>query len=400
MPTTFPPREIPNGRIVAGGPLCADSGYTADSAFEQLLEQKFGYKVRPEVALTSNEDSGTEVEQLLSLIELRFDVLEWYLDKHDPDVAHATIFLLNILQHYFWNEKPVKEAWKRIDEGIGRIEDQTDNIVLMSDHGCSPVHTVFHINTWLENDGYLDTETGLTTYLKGAGLTKERVSAIVERLGIRTLARGLPRSVKNMFPQEDEGAKREAKSRMIDWNATEVVGSGQGPLYFKSGSKKEAIKADIAEKLTALNTPSGQPVASEVFDKEDAYQGKHLNTAPDQVIDQAPGIHISDGVGVDTVFDDPSRWNAENDRDGLFLVAGEAFSSGNRESISIKDIAPTVLHLMDLSIPRDMEGNVLDVFESKEIDPEYREPINITGEKISTGSEVEGRLEDLGYIGQ
>lgn len=398
MPTTYPPRDVSGGRIIAGGPLCADSGFTVDSEFERLLEDKFGYKVRPDVALTSNENSEQEVEAILSLIEIRFDVLEWYLDEHDPDIAHVTIFLLNILQHYFWDGPPVKEAWKRIDEGLGRIEDQTQNLVLMSDHGCSPVDTVFHVNAWLENEGYLTTETSLTTYLARFGLTKERVSAATERLGVRTLARNLPRSFKNVFPQEDEGAKREAKSSLIDWDETEVVGSGQGPVYLKD--RTDIRKTDLVEKLTALKTPTGQPVASTIYTKEEAYSGKNLDIAPELIIKQAPGIHISDGIGVEEVFTPPSRWDAENDRDGLFLAVGDDFSAGSLDQISIKDIAPTLLYLMDVPIPRDMEGEVLDIFETDLEEVSYQKPIDIRREKASTETAVEDRLEDLGYIGQ
>lgn len=399
MPTTYPPRDILGGRVVAGGPLCADSDFTVDSDFEQKLKKEFGYKVRPEIALTSSEDSEEEVNAILSLIELRFDVLEWYLDEYDPEFAHITIFLLNILQHYFWNGDPAREAWELIDERIGDIEDRTRNLVLMSDHGCSPVDTIFHVNRWLQQEGYLTTETGLTVYLSKLGVTKETVSNAVETLGIRRFARKLPRSVKNVFPQEDEGAKREAKANMIDWESSLAVASGQGPLYVKEDGN-EALSAEIAEKIEKLETPNGRPVSSTVYTREQAYSGQFMERAPELIIEQGEGVHISDGVGIEDVFNAPSRWSADNDRDGLFLAVGEDISTGRIDRISIKDIAPTVLHLMNVPIPRDMEGDVLDIFADDRPDVEYREPIHITEERRGTEDAVEERLEDLGYIGQ
>lgn len=399
MPTTYPPRDIPGGRIVAGGPLCADSGFTVNPDFEQELKKQFAYKVRPEIALTSVENSDEAVDAILSLIDLRFDVLEWYLNEYDPEFAHITIFLLNILHHYFWNGDPVREAWELIDDRIGDIEDRTRNLVLMSDHGCSPVDTVFHVNRWLQEEGYLTTEPGLTVYLNELGMTKERVSNAVEMLGIRRLARKLPRSVKNVFPQEDEGAKREAKSNMIDWATSRAVASGQGPLYVKHDGNG-TLSAEIAQKIEQLETPNGRPVATTVYKREQAYSGRYMEDAPELIIEQGEGIHISDGVGLENVFSAPSRWSAENDRDGLFLATGEDISEGSIDRISIKDIAPTVLQLMDVPIPRDMEGDVLDIFPGDRPDIEYREPITITKDRSSTEGAVKQRLEDLGYIGQ
>jgi len=400
MPTTYPPRDIPNGRLVAGGPLCGNTGYTTDTEFERELERRFNYKVRPEIALTAAEDSEAEVEAILSLIDLRFDVLEWYLDEYNPEFAHVTIFLLNILQHYFWDGNPTKEAWMLIDERLGAIADRSDNLLLMSDHGCSPVDTVFHINQWLEEEGYLQTEAGLSIYLNKLGVTKERVSDIVEAFRVRSLAKKLPRSVKNVFPQAEEGAKREAKSSLIDWDATVAVASGQGPLYVKE--EPEDVTAEIAAKLEELETADGRPIASAVYTRDQAYSGRFLADAPELIVDQAKGVHISDGVGLNETFSPPSRWSAENDRNGLFLAVGDDIAAGTIDQISIKDIAPTVLHLVDAGVPRDMEGEVLNVFvdERANADTSFRDPITVAGERSGPSGSVEERLGDLGYIGQ
>lgn len=398
MPTTYPPRDIPGGHLVAGGPLCGDSGYVADPEFERELEERFGYAVRPETALTSAEDSDAEVKAILSLMELRFDVLEWYLDEYDPHFAHVTIFMLNILQHYFWNGEPTEAAWRMIDERLGAIEEQTDNLVIMSDHGCSPVDTVFHVNRWLQSKGYLKTEMGLSLYLNRLGVTKEQVSNLAEAFGVRRLARKLPRKIKNVFPQAEEGAKREAKSNTIDWDASVAVASGQGPLYVKEGQGD--LAAEIAGKIESLETSAGDRVASMVYTREQVYTGQFLDDAPELVIDQAPGIHISDGVGLTETFIPPARWSAENDRNGLFLAVGDNFTRGTIEEISIRDIAPTILQSMGLPVPGDMEGAILDVLEDDFCEVEYREPITVGDRGVGTESAVEDRLENLGYIGQ
>jgi len=403
MPTTYPPRDIPNGDLVAGGPLCADDGYASDPELERALESEFPYRVRPERALTGTEDSDAEVQAILDLIETRFDVLEWYIDKHDPEFAHVTIFLLNILQHYFWRDDPVRRAWELIDERIGRLLNETRNVILMSDHGCSSVDTVFHINQWLAEAGYLTTTASVSTVLDRLNITKERMSALAEALQIRTLARKAPDTLKNLFPQEGEGAKREAKASIVDWENSVALASGQGPLYVSPDCSAETLD-QLIQDIAGLQTPDGRPVATAVFRKEDVYSGQCIDIAPEIIIEQAPGIHIADGIGHQSIFTEPSRWNAENDRDGLFLASGPDIKSGELGRISIKDIAPTILHLNGLDVPTDMEGEVLDVFVDGSIpevdDIDERQTIQVGKRSAHDSGAVEDRLEDLGYLGQ
>lgn len=405
MPTTFPPRNVPNGDIIAGGPLCADSGYTSDPSLEGELRDRFSYKVRPALSLTNTENSEDEVEAILDLIDLRFDVLEWYIEEHDPKFAHVTLFLLNLLQHYFWNDEPVHRAWKRIDERIGKFIEPNRNIVLMSDHGCNQVDAVFHINQWLEEQGYLTTRTGISTMLDKIGLTKERATRVVEAIGARSLAKKAPSSLKNLLPQEGEGAKREAKSNMVAWDDSLTLASGQGPVYLnlKHAHSGAQFREQLIDELSQLRTPDDRPVANRVLTKEEAYSGRSLDIAPDIVIEQAPGIHISDGVGHGQVFSEPSRWNAENERDGLFLAHGPNIKSDVLAPVSILDIAPTILHLHSMAVPTDMEGEVLSIFTDDVRGPdavETREPLTVDNWGTGDAGIVEQRLEDLGYIGQ
>jgi hypothetical protein len=86
------------------------------------------------------------------------------------------------------------------------------------------------------------------------------------------------------------------------------------------------------------------------------------------------------------------------------LACGPDIRSGELDKISIKDIAPTALHLSGVAVPTDMEGDVLDIFtEDSEIETtsvKKRRPIDIHDSAIGGSEEVEQRLEDLGYLGQ
>ena len=44
---------------------------------------------------------------------------------------------------------------------------------------------------------------------------------------------------------------------------------------------------------------------------------------------------------------------------GIFIAAGEAFRGINLETVSILDIAPTIMALYDIEIPPEVDGRVL-----------------------------------------
>jgi len=95
----------------------------------------------------------------VDLIDDRFDTFRELLADRPVDVAHLTVFYVNVLQHFFWRDDVTKRAWKVIDEHIGEVRDAYPDatLYLMSDHGCTDVDTVFHANSWLEQEGYLVT---------------------------------------------------------------------------------------------------------------------------------------------------------------------------------------------------------------------------------------------------
>lgn len=404
MPTTYPPRDIPEGNIIAGGPLCADSGFTVDAALEKTLESKFDYRVFPETTFHTKDGTKEEIQTTLEVLESRFDVAEWYLDEHDPDFFHMTVFLLNYIQHFFWDGPPLKEAWKIIDDRLGALEDRCDNLVLMSDHGSNEINTIFYVNNWLRDEGYLDTGSDISDTFGRLGITQERMVKLVNLLGFRDIAKAAPDFLKSLFPEE-EGTKRQAKARIVQWDDSAALASGQGPVYVSPFlSDREHVIDELQQKLEVLSTPGGRPVAARVYRGSEVYHGPYADVGPDLVIQQAPGVHVTDGIGNSGQFTEPTRWRAENDRNGIFLATGTDIQRTDLGTVSILDIAPTLLHLNGLDVPTDMEGEVLNVFADGSTPAttpvSTRDPLSFEDGDRSDADAVESRLEDLGYLEQ
>jgi arylsulfatase A-like enzyme len=91
--------------------------------------------------------------------------------------------------------------------------------------------------------------------------------------------------------------------------------------------------------------------------------------------------------------------------EGIFIGTGPGFQTGAKpENANLLDIAPTVLHLLGVPVPEDMDGRVL----TEVLEPSLRH--TITGSGTETASEtgeayteeedeaIQQRLADLGYM--
>jgi predicted AlkP superfamily phosphohydrolase/phosphomutase len=424
-PSTYPPKSI-DGFVVAGGPDASettyrslDTGFATPPEVEQLLREELDYRVHPSPMISPTEKGAAEVEAVLDLIELRFEAAERLLDREDPDFLHLTVFYSMALQHYFWDGEPVRRAWERIDENLGRFLDERHDILVMSDHGTWHVDTVFYVNAWLAEQGYLATDGGVDELLGSVGITKERALSVTKRLGItETLAKVVPERVQRLVPWE-EGVKRDRVLSVLDWEQTTAVASNQGPIYLtmdRSDPRYEATRDELVRKLEAVTHPeTGERLVKSVYRGEEYYDGPYADRAPDLLLDQGRNVHVSDAVGPQTPIAEEGVWAGGNMPEGIFLFSGPSFrAEGLRDRASITDLAPTLLHAMGAAVPDDLDGEVLDVFEPG-TDPaeravEHRSPLptphadaegatatDPPGGGDEDGS-VEQRLADLGYL--
>jgi predicted AlkP superfamily phosphohydrolase/phosphomutase len=397
LPMTYPPFDV-DGFMVAGGPGSEQDDYTSPSALAEELDDA-GYRVHPEQPVNSDRDDQAAAG-IVDLVDDRLDTFRELVAERDPDVAHCTVFYINVLQHFYWRDEVTRRAWIRIDEHVGAIREEYPEatLVLMSDHGCKDVDTVFFVNSWLERAGHLATDRSVDDLLGRLGVNKKRVSSLAHDLGVHGLITSLtPGWVERLVPDDETGAKREQKLEKVRWSETDAIASGQGLVY--TVGDDDRFRDELTDQLAELESEvTGDPVARRVYHREDIYEGPYLDDAPEIVFDQTPGVHTTDAIGDNPVFSSAGHWRAENVRTGLFLADGPDVSAEEPldASVSITDVMPTVLHSVGSPIPSDVDGDVLSIFDGQ--DPSYREPIERQSGAGRSGEAVEDRLEDLGYL--
>jgi len=408
-PTTYPPKPV-DGVLVAGGPDAGETDYTHPKSLEAILESELDYKVRPQNILTS-VDTVTEstINEYLDAIESRFDLAEWTIENRDVEFVHLTVFASNVFHHYYWDHEYTLRAWQRIDQRLGELMDAGHDLLLMADHGATEIKWEFNLNRWLEREGYLSVDRGMSSTFKRVGLTRDRAAAFLDVLPFHeTLLRVIPDEVINSVPDDEGHLPKSTKNDRIDWTQTQAVASGQGPVYVVAGDERhEEITSELADRLRDIRDPDGHRVFADVYRGKEVYHGPQTALGPALVVDMNHGYHVPGSIGEET-FSRPKKWRGENKRTGLFAAWGEDIESGSPlrqadgDELSITDLAPTILHWLDCPIPEDVDGSVqTNLFEDGS-DPatravDQRLPLNAD---VAAGEtrKLEDRLENLGYM--
>lgn len=413
MSTTHPPRPIDGWLVTNGG---GDGAYTAPETLREELEREVGYRPTPPHPISTLREHPEHIDDMIEFIDTRFDAARYLRETYDPDFLHLTLFLTNGIQHYFWDDDVLRRLWTRVDANLGEFIEGEENVLVMSDHGSNRIETVFNINSWLEERGYLVTKSSATDYLHRVGIDREAVVELVDSLGLASVVKRYTpawvlRTSARALPDGDGSVQSAVKHRKIDWTRSRAVASGQGPVYvLADGPRREQLKSELKQELAAVTAPDGSPVAREVLDAEAVYEGPYVEDGPDLIVDMADHVHIPGVVGADTTFVEPEawKWKCENHRDGLFIAAGPDVAAGGQLSTlpTLYDLAPTILHWFDCPVPTALDGAVLDELFPADSDPGSRavryddQPLaDVSGAYgRSDRDELREQLTDLGYL--
>ncbi|MDI6772679.1 MAG: alkaline phosphatase family protein [bacterium] len=189
------------------------------------------------------------------------------------------------------------------------------------------------------------------------------------------------------------------------------------------GEEYERHRERIATGVLALRDECGRPLVSHVHRREDLYQGPYVEDGPDLVVGFAEGVG---GVGStpelygyssDGPISTPSvTGNSGNHRkEGIFVACGKGIHRGKVVAPAIVDLAPTILHLLGVRVPADMDGRILEeilvpaAYQTQRAEPspaaapEAGETAPYAGEPPSAYTpherqQVEDRLRRLGYM--
>lgn len=444
VPATWPPPKV-NGFVVTGMLTPGtDVTYTHPPELAAEIEEKYGpYTLDIWWQSYNKGQEDILLDDLIKCARLRWTVARDLLTERPCDVFMMVFESTDRIHHALWHildpraplderdsrlRERIVDIYSEIDKGIGEIVEAAGpeaTVFLMSDHGFGPLTGKFAINTWLEQEGLLN----CTGWNRQAARSRAKAKSVVKHLAHKiapTAAGRLLRKAISLVKKPRSGTPYRFL-QYIDWSRTRAysVSNTESGIYLnlegrepqgivKPGAEADELKRTIVEKLQKIRHPeTGEQLvpSDRVALREDIYDGPFVDNAPDVLFFLKEGEFPLD-VNLDPVLFQPSTWttgSGSHRMNGIFCASGPDIKAGTElELPRIIDLAPTILGLLDLPIPSDMDGDALrDIlteealqrhsFATREVaDDEFQdEAQDFTQEEAA---KVEQQLKDLGYL--
>lgn len=346
VPPTYPPQPV-NGWLVSCM-MTPDTKrqYTYPPKLRDEIETLVGEYVID--VPFRREDRESVLKDIYAMTERRFKVIKHLLKTKPWDFLMFVEIGLDRIQHAFWKyfdrehhlykpgnrfENAIIDYYKYLDLEIGEILSLLDKdtmVMVVSDHGAKRMKGAFCINEWLIKEGYLKLKDH-------------------------------PRSAKSL------------EETHVDWSRT--IAWAWGGYYARifinvKGRERngvidprdyESIRDELKEEIKKIRGPNGERWNTKAYKPEELYPECNGNP-PDLIVYLDDLYWRSAGtIGHKNLYlpeNDLGPDDAVHDYDGIFILYDPRETIHGKSNLSIYDVAPTILRIMDLPIPSNMEGKV------------------------------------------
>jgi predicted AlkP superfamily phosphohydrolase/phosphomutase len=393
VPMTYPPEPV-NGYLVSGLETPgAGARYTyPESLADELRQAVGGYDLHGD--FTDTADPGEHLTRILATVDNHARAACYLLKRYPAHLSAVVIGATDRVQHGFWRymdpahpwheagapqhlADAIKTVYRRVDDALARIIAQLPeprNLVVMSDHGCGPCHTLVNLNHWLVQHGYLRLKSR-------GGAARRAIRAAYAGAAARS-----PRWLKDALKSRLPGLRGKAASLMlfneVSWPQTRAfaICTQHGYLYLNRrdrfplglvapGAEAERVCASLEADLGELRHPrTGEPLVARVVRTRQLYRGPACDALPDMIVLWRDGYIArtrADVAGTSQSLLGPTgraldEWSASHRPDGILIAHGPGFAPpGPIQGARLDDLAPTLLHLLGQPVPQDMTGRVL-----------------------------------------
>lgn len=354
VPQTYPIKPL-DGYLVSGFLTPnTDRQYTFPNELRYEIDRVLdGDSYDVDVPQFRTEDKDYLLQQIREMTAKRFAVIKYLLREKPWDFFMFVEIGLDRIHHGMWKywdsnhhkyepgnpyEDAIPDYYRYLDEELGEILEMVDDdtvVMAVSDHGAQAMEGGFAINEWLRQEGLL--------VLKDEPLYE------------------------GLVPFE----KME-----IDWEKTTAWGAGgyyariflnvkgREPQGKIPAHEYEKARDELKRRIEAIPDHEGKPMGSVAFKPDELYRDVR-NVAPDLMVYFGNLRWRSVGsFGLPEVYtfeNDIGPDDANHAQDGVFVLWDPRKDHGGQrvEGLQLMDVAPTVLDLMDVPVPRDMQGKAL-----------------------------------------
>jgi predicted AlkP superfamily phosphohydrolase/phosphomutase len=385
VPLTYPPKPI-HGLMITDF-LAPDT--RADYTFPSELKNEIRDVVGEYLFDTRQfrtEDKDQLLADIYAMSAQRFQLAEHLISTRPWDLFVMVEMGPDRIHHGFWKyfdpqhplyqpgnpfENAIRDYYITLDKHVGSLLSRLEpgvRVLIVSDHGAKHMVGGFCLNQWLIQEGYL--------------VLKEPVTEV------------------SKFTPD-----------MVDWTKTRVWGDGgyYGRIFLNVKGREpqgvveisamESLKDELQQKIEALPDPEGNLMMNKIFRPDSIYR-RSRNVAPDLIAYFGDLHWRSVGSvghpGCYTETNDTGPDDANHAQHGIFIMADAARfvpDAGEREGLSIYDVAPTILETLGVPVPEGVgRGSAI------KLDANGSETGSDDAYSAEEEEELARRLEDLGYL--
>lgn len=427
LPMTYPPSPV-NGFLVSGFETPgthAEFTYPPelkDDILRRWPDYSFGTRWRRR-ALGGEEVFESNLRHIKDSFHQGGELARMLGEKYGWDAMMVLFKLVDNLQHKAWKyldprtsgRYPARAAkvagcFRDLDQVIAELADYAESreatLLIMSDHGHGSLDGKAQPNLLLQRWRYLTLKSNLAR-------AQTRSSYVLHRLFRKRNGRFATHS----------GVERELA---VDWTRTQacvmhagIYGflylnlRGRQPCGVVPAGRYESLRDELRERLLSARcrdrTGRAVHIFPEVHKPEELYHCSRSDNEwlPDLLLVPAQGLAVVRKIRGFA----PVRWCSARRLEGTHRVEGILVARGphvrrnHRLQANIVDITPTLLSMLGLRVPIDMEGRVLaelfDVPPVVEHEPPKARELAAAEHEVYTEEEkraISERLSELGYL--
>ena len=243
-------------------------------------------------------------------------------------------------------------------------------------------------------------------------IKRDSVREKLTKLKIRKIASKVtPQAIKGMIPIEQiEDGFIEKSTRVFSEAYNEIIVNADDPIAY------EKLRDEIIEKLMKIED-DGEKIVQKALKKEDVFHGPYVDRAYDIQLLLNEGFCWSPSIRDNFVLstEEFGKLRSGDHRpEGILFATGPDIKADCKleNKVDNLDVFPTILHLLEQSIPDYIDGKVIeDIFNEgsdvgkrkiifENLSEENKIKQNESDESYSEEEEAEIRqhLKDMGYI--
>ena len=414
------------------------------------LEKSLGTPYRPwSTAVHEGGNEPAALAELTDFLDHHLKAVQFLMKRCPWDLFMFDLMATDRAQHELWHawdpshlaakgrdlsavRAGYVEFWKRLDRGIGEIEaalPPDTALVMMSDHGFGPIEWYVNFNVWLLEQGFIALQDSLYVKQKHwfwkRGATPAWFYGLMAKLGMGKSRVDRFRG-KQMTWVDRLADSAFLSKKHIDWSKTKAYAQGNfGQIFLNQKGRQpngcvapedvRAVLDDLKARLRAIPHPeTGAPLVERIYERDELYSGPHAHLAPDLTVVLGDWKYRTIGLydfTTNQMICPAFGPTGDHRMEGVLIASGPPFLTGSQpEGATLLDIAPTILHLLGVPVPSDMDGRVLtEILDPSVVPlpasqiapppapPDDSEPVGVAYTEEEDAA-VQQRLADLGYL--